>query len=114
MTTTTTIRLITTLRSLAEECERAAEGTPELGRRVEAALGFAEGGRIATDVATAVCLMPSHQEWAIGGFPGLRHPFSAYLGPWYSRATAGCTTIPLSLCAVMLKHEARRLEESDP
>lgn len=113
MTTATTTRLITTLRALAEECEHADEGTPGLGRRVEAALGFAEGGRIATDVGTAVCLMPSHQEWAVGNFPGNPHHFSASLGPWRYRVHTRCATVPLAVCAVMLKLEAAILAECD-
>lgn len=110
MTTPTTTRLITTLRALAEECEHADEGTPELGRRVEAALGFAAGGRIATDVGTAVCLLP-RSGWRLES-SGLhaRTRFVVIM----NRIIALGFSIPLVVSAGLLRAEAHRLEESEP
>lgn len=104
---------LTILRALAELCEESDAGTREISGYIENELRIREGGRIATDVAAAARAMPSHQEWAVGNFPGEPRPFSASLGPWRHRVHARCATLPLALCAVMLKLEAASLEEQD-
>lgn len=116
MTLPTTTRLIATLRALAEECENADEGTPELGRRVEAALGFAEGGRIATDVGTALRYAPPAPwtiEYLTSGPPPWTRSYRYVVR--FRNDTIGATgvALPLVICAVILWLRVAYLEQTD-